>query len=123
MLISDPEVQVDLSFSDIAASLTSNITKPIPSAEVLAHAKLAVHFLNLGIRHLGESQRLAMLSSVSILRSSPDFLSSEFSLLDDLPVIFSRSDKASTVSAEMTSLQQSFLSKREEKTDLDTRDE
>lgn len=71
------------------------LARSVPSAEALTHAKLAVdNFLNLVLHHLWESQRLDMLSSISILGTSLDFIISGFGLLDDLPTIFSRSDTA-----------------------------
>ncbi|XP_075492578.1 uncharacterized protein LOC142530639 [Primulina tabacum] len=119
-LIGEPEIQVDLSFSDDISSMPSNLERCTLSMEALAHAKMAVrNFLGLGLHQLGESQRLAMLSSVSILKTSPEFTTSEFGILDDLPTIFSRSDAAFASSADMISHRTSFQSKRETKEELD----
>ncbi|XP_073017185.1 uncharacterized protein [Primulina eburnea] len=122
-LIGEPEIQVDLSFSDDISSMPSNLERYTPSMEPLAHTKMVVlNFLGLGLHQLGESQRLAMLSSVSILKTSPEFATSEFGILDDLPTIFSRSDAAFATSADMISHRTSFQSKRETNEELDKHD-
>ncbi|XP_073066554.1 uncharacterized protein [Primulina eburnea] len=122
-LIGEPEIQVDLSFSDDISSMPSNLERCTPSVEALAHAKMAIrNFLGLGLHQLGESQRLAMLSSVSILKTSSEFATSEFGILDDLPTIFSKSDAAFATSSDMISQRTSFQSKREKKEELDKHD-
>ncbi|KZV23456.1 hypothetical protein F511_39783 [Dorcoceras hygrometricum] len=86
----------DLSFADVEASTSSQLAKSFPSAESLSYARTAVHnFLELGLHQLGESQRLAMISAVSILKASPEF-SAEHPLLDRIATIFSDSDAAQT---------------------------
>ncbi|KZV29115.1 hypothetical protein F511_06610 [Dorcoceras hygrometricum] len=87
---------VDLSFADVEASTSSQLAKSFPSAESLSYARTAVHnFLELGLHQLGESQRLDMISAVSILKASPEF-SAEHPLLDSIATIFSDSDVAQT---------------------------
>ncbi|XP_073045225.1 uncharacterized protein [Primulina eburnea] len=115
-LIGESEGQFDLSFSDSVSSETSTLEKNAPSVEALAHAKIAVrNFLGLGLHQLGESQRLAMLSSISILKTSPEFATSEFSIFDGLPTIFSESDAAFATTADIISRRSSFQSQREKK--------
>ncbi|XP_073314375.1 uncharacterized protein [Primulina huaijiensis] len=122
-LISELESQVDLRFSDNVSSLTSNLERCTPSIEALIHAKMAVrNFLGLGLHQLGESQRLVMLSSISILKTSPEFAASEFDILDGLSTIFSQSDAAFATSADMISHRTSFQNKCEKKGDLDNHD-
>ncbi|XP_073051741.1 uncharacterized protein [Primulina eburnea] len=122
-LIGEPEGQFDLSFSDSVSSETSTLERNAPSVEALAHAKIAVrNFLGLGLHQLGESQRLAMLSSISILKTSPEFATSEFSIFDGLPTIFSESDAAFATTADMISRRSSFQSQCEKKEELDRHD-
>ncbi|KZV48193.1 hypothetical protein F511_20326 [Dorcoceras hygrometricum] len=105
-------VDVDSSFSDAGTSTSSQPVRCIPSMESLFFAKTAVrNFLELGLHQLGESQRLAMVSAVSILRASPDF-SSEYPLLDSVATIFSDSDAAQAMSTSLLAKLEDFHSKR-----------
>ncbi|KZV33697.1 pentatricopeptide repeat-containing protein [Dorcoceras hygrometricum] len=91
-------IYVDLSFSDAGTSTSSQLVRCIPSMESISFAKAVVHnFLKLGLHQLGESQRLAMISAISILRASPKFIS-EYPLLDSVATIFSDSDMAQALS-------------------------
>ncbi|KZV42307.1 hypothetical protein F511_32389 [Dorcoceras hygrometricum] len=88
------------------------LVRCIPSMESISFAKAAVHnFLELDLHQLGESQRLAMISAISILRASPEFIS-EYPLLDSVAIIFSDSDAAQTLSNSSLSKLEDFRSKR-----------
>ncbi|KZV39335.1 hypothetical protein F511_17527 [Dorcoceras hygrometricum] len=103
---------VDLSFADVEASTSSQLAKSFPSAESLSYARTAVHnFLELGLHQLGESQRLAMISAVSILKASPEF-SAEHPLLDSIATIFSDSDVAQTKLTSLMAKKDDFHNKR-----------
>ncbi|KZV42736.1 hypothetical protein F511_10444, partial [Dorcoceras hygrometricum] len=103
---------VDLSFADVEASTSSQLAKSFPSAESLSYARTAVHnFLELGLHQLGESQRLAMISAVSILKASPEF-SAEHHLLDSIATIFSDSDAAQTKLTSLMAKRDDFHTKR-----------
>ncbi|KZV19340.1 hypothetical protein F511_22120 [Dorcoceras hygrometricum] len=91
-------INVDFGFSDAGASTSSQLIRCVPSVESLSFAKAAVrNFLELGLHQLGETQRLAMISAVSILRVAPEF-SSDSSLLENVATIFSDSDAARSLS-------------------------
>ncbi|KZV14426.1 hypothetical protein F511_43284 [Dorcoceras hygrometricum] len=103
---------VDLSFADVEASTSSQLDKSFPSAESLSYARTAVHnFLELGLHQLGESQRLAMISAVSILKASPEF-SAEHHLLDSIATIFSDSDATQTKLTSLMAKRDDFHNKR-----------
>ncbi|KZV39243.1 hypothetical protein F511_24471 [Dorcoceras hygrometricum] len=87
-------IDVDFGFSDTGASISTQLVRCVPSVESLSFAKSAVRtFLELGLHQLGETQRLTMISSVSILRASPEF-SSDSPLLESVATLFSDSDAA-----------------------------
>ncbi|KZV57806.1 microtubule associated protein 1a [Dorcoceras hygrometricum] len=104
-------IGVDLSFSDAGTSTSSQLVRCIPSMESLSFAKADVHnFLELGLHQLGESQRLAMISVISILRASPEF-TSEYPLLDSVSTIFSDLDAAQALSTSSLAKLEDFRSK------------
>ncbi|KZV46843.1 hypothetical protein F511_35139 [Dorcoceras hygrometricum] len=107
-----PAYDVYLSFTDVGTSTPSQLAKSFPSAESLFYARTAVRkFLDLGLHQLGESQRLAMISAVSILRASPEF-STEHLLLDSIGTIFSDSDAAQAKSTSLMAKLEDFHKKR-----------
>ncbi|KZV43274.1 hypothetical protein F511_36015 [Dorcoceras hygrometricum] len=107
-----PSSDVDLSFVDVEASTPSQLAKSFPSAESHSYARTAVrNFLELGLHQLGESQRLDMISAVSILKASPE-ISSEHHLLDRIATIFSDSDAAQTRLTSLMAKREDFHNKR-----------
>ncbi|KZV33665.1 disease resistance protein [Dorcoceras hygrometricum] len=105
-------INVDFGFSDAGTSTSSQLIRSVPSVESLSFAKAAVrNFLELGLHQLGETQRLAMISAVSILRVAPEF-SSDSSLLENVATIFSDSDAAQARSTSLMAKVEDFHYKR-----------
>ncbi|KZV35435.1 disease resistance protein [Dorcoceras hygrometricum] len=105
-------INVDFGFSGAGASTSSQLIRSVPSVESLSFAKAAVrNFLELGLHQLGETQRLAMISAVSILRVAPEF-SSDSSLLENVATIFSDSDAAQARSTSLMAKVEDFHYKR-----------
>ncbi|KZV33699.1 disease resistance protein [Dorcoceras hygrometricum] len=105
-------INVDVGFYDTGASTYSQLVRCVPSVESLSFSKAAVrNFLELGLHQLGETQILAMISVVSILRASPEF-SSDSSLLESVATIFSDSDVAQARSMSLMAKVEDFHHKR-----------
>ncbi|KZV26788.1 disease resistance protein [Dorcoceras hygrometricum] len=105
-------INVDFGFSDAGTSTSSQLIRSVPSVESLSFAKAAVrNFLELGLHQLGETQRLAMISAVSILWVAPEF-SSDSSLLENVATIFSDSDAAQAKSTSLMAKVEDFHHKR-----------
>ncbi|KZV35245.1 hypothetical protein F511_42890 [Dorcoceras hygrometricum] len=87
--------------------------------ESLSFAKADVrNFLELCLHQLGESQRLAMISAVSILRASPKF-TFDYPLLDSIATIFIDSDAAKALSTSSLAKLEDFHSKRHRVEEID----
>ncbi|KZV53001.1 myosin-11 [Dorcoceras hygrometricum] len=107
-----PVFDVDLSFADVVDSTPSQLAKIFPSTESHFLARTPVrNFLDLGLHQLGESQSLAMILVVLILRASPEF-SSEYPLLVSIATIFSDSDAAQAKSTLLMAKLEDFHNKR-----------
>ncbi|KZV28938.1 hypothetical protein F511_13733 [Dorcoceras hygrometricum] len=104
-------INVDFGFSDAGTSTSSQLIRSVPSAESLSFAKAVRNFLELGLHQLGETQRLAMISVVSILRVAPEF-SSDSSLLENVATIFLDSDAAQARSTSLMAKVEDFHYKR-----------
>ncbi|XP_073276289.1 heat shock 70 kDa protein 14-like [Primulina huaijiensis] len=110
----------DLSFMDIPISHKTPLEITFPSKADVASAKSILRlFLDLRLLNLGESQRAAMLSALSVLQASPGFSQSPAGLvLETLPAVLSDSQAATASCLELSAKLNKFRSERGRRDDL-----
>lgn len=122
-LIIESRAKADFDFPDVAVSSMTQLVRCAPSSESVNHAKTAArNFLELGLHQLGEAQRIAMLSAVAVLRTSPEFSTPDHVLLDEVHQVFSQYDAAQVVSSDSLARLNSFRTRREKMEDLQNKE-
>ncbi|KZV28529.1 heat shock 70 kDa protein 14-like [Dorcoceras hygrometricum] len=116
---SDTE-EPDLSFMDVPISCKNPLEQTFPCEADVASAKSMLRlFLDLRLLDLGESQRAAMLSALSVLQSSPGFSQSPAGrVLETLPAVLSDSQAATASCLELSAKLYKFRSERSRRDDL-----